>query len=366
MIKILIVSVGKLSGGIEKYTLMLERYMHNEECEIHFAVRSNSWLSKKIKGNHVISLKMDKYHIWKSMIDLKNYVKDNDINIVQCNNNNALFVSQLIRGNSVRKKVAVVHGDVLVDQLGKGRIIASIYKNLEIKMIKKTNGCIAVSESMKRILIERGVDEQFIEVVYNGVKNSKYDKKKNYDSIPLTICSVGNLLPVKNYIFLLKSLHLLKVKYPEVLFRCDIYGEGSERKTLEEYIVKNDLREVYLMGFEPNMENKLEHYILYIQPSLYESFGIAVIESMVSGCCAAVSYVGGMTEIVNNHRGFVFGLENCEELTEIIYYCYCNRDQIRKKAFEGEKYARAYFSVEHMITQTFDYYKKILGGQCEN
>lgn len=130
MLKILIVSVGKLSGGVESYTLTLGKLLENKGYEVHYVLRANSWLDTKINTDKKLRVYMGR-HIISDMIALKKYVNECNISIVHCNSNNGLFVSLLVKENNSCKKIGVIHGDVLVDQMSKGKFIANSYCKLE-------------------------------------------------------------------------------------------------------------------------------------------------------------------------------------------------------------------------------------------
>ena len=96
MIKVLIVSVGKMSGGVESYTLILGKMLTNSGVDVHYAVRQGAWLDKQLTREKKIVVSMGK-NILTDMRHLKAYVEEQKINIVQCNSNNGLLVSGFIK-----------------------------------------------------------------------------------------------------------------------------------------------------------------------------------------------------------------------------------------------------------------------------
>lgn len=362
MLKVLIVSVGKLSGGVESYTLILGKLLEQRGIEVHYALREGSWLSEKIISDKKLVLDMGKMHIFSMMKKLKKYAIENEINIIHCNSNNGLFICKNIKETESRKKIGVIHGDVLVDQLHKGRLVSWGYKKLETWLIKaRCSYCIAVSKSIKDLLIVRGVNENKIKVIYTGIELMPYDGMPGYYENPLRICTVGNLFPAKNQIILLEALNYIKTYYSDIEFRCDIYGEGIEREKLEKYIIDHELKEVTLKGYDMEVRNKLNHYSLYIHPSKYESFGIAILEAMNAGCCVIANAVGGMLEILNNECGYLVDANNVEKLADAIVKCYKGREAMQAKAAIGKKYAEEKFSVNAMLQDTLALYEKCVG-----
>lgn len=366
MHKVLVISVGKLSGGVERYTLMLKKYLQDGQYELHFAVRENSWLAKNLKSNHMLEVGMGK-KIVLGMRAIKKYVERNNIHIIHCNSNNALFVSLLIRESAKRKKIGVIHGDVVVDKKSKGKLTLFIYEKLENWLLKNTcSKCVVVSKSLKNILTKRGIPEEKIEIIYNAAEEARYESKPDYYQKQMKICTMGYLMSQKNQMLLLEALNYLKIYEPNIQFICDIYGEGTEKTRLEKYIKDNNLREVRLMGFDSEARNKLNQYMLYIQPSVYESFGIAVVEAMYGGCYVLVNDVGGMREIVNERIGSIISMTSGERLANTIKELYFNRSLVERKAIAGQKYVTEIFSIERMIFSYYDIYKRVIGEQCEH
>lgn len=349
MLKILIVSVGKLSGGVESYTLTLGKLLENKGYEVHYALRANSWLDNKVNTDKKLRVYMGK-HIASDMIALKKYVKNCNISIVHCNSNNGLFVSLLVKENNGCKKIGVIHGDVLVDQMTKGRFVANVYCKLEKWLINRhCRCCIAVSESIRHILVERGVDNNKLEVVYTGIELKEYDVLPDYYSETLKICSIGYLRPVKNYMKLLETLKILKQEYPEVKVLCDIYGEGPEREKLESFITTYNMDYVALKGYDANVREELNNYNLYIQPSKYESFGIAILEAMNAGCCVIANKVGGMAEILDEESGYLIDADDIKSMERAICKCYYAREIMKRCALNGNYRVKEIFSTDTMV-----------------
>lgn len=360
MFKILIISVGKLSGGVEKYTLILGQVLASKGIEVHYALREGSWLDNQILNANKITVNLGKYSI-SDMIKLRDYVRERGINIVHCNSNNGLFISQLIQERSDCKKLAVIHGDVCVDQNHKGFLVSSIYKLLETWLIKqKCSCCVAVSKSIKRILIERGIHEKKIRTVYTGIDPIKYNRMPDFFANELCICTVGNLLPVKNHLLLLESLYLLRSKYPQVKCRCDIYGEGPERKKIEEYIRTKGLNNVSLKGFDENVRYKMNSYQIYIHTSKYESFGISIVEAMNAGCCIIANAVGGVNEILDDDCGFIIKDEDPDVIADCIATCYEDRELLTKISMAGKERFEKVFMSDSMAENLMKIYKELI------
>ena len=116
----------------------------------------------------------------------------------------------------------------------------------------------------------------------------------------IIIGSVGRLTSDKGYQTLIRAFALC-------LDECStlslvIVGNGDQRPALEREIQRLNLgSRVHLIGKQNDIKPFLGAFNIYVQPSLYETFGLATIEAMFFNLPVVVSNVGGLLEIVS-HR----------------------------------------------------------------
>jgi len=119
--------------------------------------------------------------------------------------------------------------------------------------------------------VELGVDQ----TIY---KKIIYKDKINKKSIVYT----GNLDARKNVIFL---LHIFKkLVQTDKNYKLTLIGDGSERKKLEEFALKNNLEVIFLgsMNNEDVIKNLLNHGI-FLHTSTKESFSYSLLEAKLAG-----------------------------------------------------------------------------------
>ncbi len=357
---VLIVSVGNMSGGVERYTITLGNALEKKGWNVHYAVRRGGWLSSMVHSDKVLQVGMGKFELLRTMLSINKYVNDNCISVVHCNSNNGIFASLFVKQSCRTKKIGVIHGDVSFDQTKKGKAGILLYEKLENILLKKfCSCCVAVSYSIKDILVKRGIKSEKIKVVHNGLEMLDYPERTILQQSEIRFLSVGNLLPVKNHLWLLKELKMLRDNYPDIIWSLDIYGEGPEREKLEGYIQENNLANVNLKGFSTNIRSVLNQYDVFIQPSLYESFGISVIEAMNAGCCVVAGNVGGMKEIITEDSGALINPKSDGQIINIIKTINENREKYRGVAQNGKLRAIKCFSIENMTEVLLSVYEGV-------
>ena len=116
------------------------------------------------------------------------------------------------------------------------------------------------------MLIGRGIDANKIELIYNGIEAYEYQERDKTDEDSVKICFVGRLVTVKGCECLIKALAKLKDRS----FRCDIYGDGSLRKELENLAVELGIESrIEFKGFSDKIREHLDENNILVQPSYY-------------------------------------------------------------------------------------------------
>lgn len=96
------------------------------------------------------------------------------------------------------------------------------------------------------------------------------------------VIAVGRLESGKNYSSLIRAFASIADQFPE--WTLSIIGEGTERSALLSLIDSLGLTErVFLPGFTPDVESCLSKASIFVHTSLYETFGMSILEAMECG-----------------------------------------------------------------------------------
>lgn len=131
------------------------------------------------------------------------------------------------------------------------------------------------------------------------------------------ILSVGTLEPRKNFITLLKSFAKLRKKFPE--FHCIIIGsKGWNYREIFKTIETLKIGDFVHFPDYVSEENLVKYYNLasfFVYPSLYEGFGIPVLEAMQCGCPVITSNVSSLPEVAGS-SAILINPKNTDELSK--------------------------------------------------
>jgi glycosyltransferase involved in cell wall biosynthesis len=259
------------------------------------------------------------------------------------------FVGVLIK--TVRRKslLLTVHGSDLT-VLGGSPWLKPLLKWI----FKRCNRIIAVSYYMKGLLIDLGVREEKITVIYNGV-----NKQSLAIGSERRIVFIGALVKQKGVEILLKAFKEIKKTHPDV--RLVVVGDGPERENLEEMSRLQRLKDVEFKGYVDDLDTFFTANTVFVLPSIKEGFGITILEAMARGVPVAASKTGGIPElIVDGENGLFFTKDNSTSLTDAVRRIFDDEAQ-REKLIKGGWKTISKFTWNKTSEETEDVYKEFAG-----
>ena len=236
-------------------------------------------------------------------------------------------LTQLLYNKLVQSSIkdAITYSDYLLCDS------SQTYKAVENKLGKKTN----------------------MEIVLPGtndfVINARIRLRRNK---VFSIGYIGALMKHKNIIFILEAAKFLD----KTKFNFLIYGTGIDESMLKKFKEDNELNNVYLRGYlkEEDKIKVYDNFDVFVFPSLYEGFGLPILEAQARGLPVIIYKYGKIPKEV---RKYCFEAESPEHMAQIIEQLKENgyNEKERKKAME---YARS-FTWERTAKKTLEIYKKV-------
>ncbi|MFB9079875.1 glycosyltransferase family 4 protein [Flavobacterium procerum] len=238
---------------------------------------------------------------------------------------------------------------------------ASKMAEKKLFLIEKATRIIAVSENTKKDILKfyPHIDESKIDVVYHGSsikinENIKNDLPENY------ILYVGSRENYKNFDFLVQALKEILQQNPELHLVCAGGKEFSKTEiefvkslNLENQIIQKDFDEEALGSFYKNAK-------CFVFPSLYEGFGIPVLESMACGCPVVLGNHSSFPEVAGD-AGVYFDINDNKDLTVKINELLQNPALQNEYATKGLQQIQK-FNWEDAAKECLNVYKKAITG----
>lgn len=232
------------------------------------------------------------------------------------------------------------------------------------KAIKKASKIIAISETTKNDLIQiLKVHEDKIAVIYPGcnILNIKNETPKQYEKYDIKcryILSVGTIEPRKNHIRLIKAFELLKKEYKEEIKLVIVGQKGWLYQNIMKEIETN--KDIIYLGYLTKEELLIfyQKASVFIYPSLYEGFGLPLLEAMKCGVPIISSHLDVIKEVVDD-AAILINPEKIEEIKEAMYKiltCQNIKDKLVAKGLERVKK----FSWKKTAQETLKVYNELV------
>lgn len=183
------------------------------------------------------------------------------------------------------------------------------YHDLTMRRIKsRADVIITISEFSKREIMELyGVSEEKIRVVYLGfdaiqfapATGPKDETLKKYNIAAPYLLYVGRLEKKKNIGRMVTAFVLIKEKYPDLKLVLAGAG-GNQFDEIKQIIADNKLEsEVIITGYvaHEDLAAIYNHAEIFLFPTLYEGFGLPILEAMASGVPVITSNQAPHTEV---------------------------------------------------------------------
>jgi glycosyltransferase involved in cell wall biosynthesis len=179
---------------------------------------------------------------------------------------------------------------------------STILSTLFIKYFRKI---FAISTSVQQDIKKRtGINA---EVIYNGIETESYLSRTDYDFNPQTdvfkIILISRLCPsIKGQDVAIEALHLLLEKHPGMNVELYFVGDGEGSEMLKELAIQKKVdKHIVFYGQVDRtwIKKNLKNFMLLIQPSLYEGFGLTIVEGFAAGLPVIASNIDGPKEIMN-------------------------------------------------------------------
>lgn len=205
---------------------------------------------------------------------------------------------------------------------------------------------IAVSKTTKKdIMHEYGIPNEKITVIYNGFENiNKYSPRTQNKKVAYPyFLYIGTIQPRKNLKILITAFSQFRKTNPS--YKLIIAGKkGWLYESIFQYVEQLGLKDhIVFPGFitEEEKDNLYKKAAAFILPSLYEGFGIPLLEAMSHGCPVISSFSSSLPE-VGADACLYFDPKSSEDLVEKMTTIVLNKDLVGQLIKAGNKRIEAF------------------------
>jgi len=233
---------------------------------------------------------------------------------------------------------------------------------------RRVDRIITVSDAIRRVLIEDGVDPAKIVTIKSGFspehlnRPSTRDFRKELGIQPETVvvATVAALAPHKSHTDLLKAAAQVVKKNTGIIFL--LAGEGEMRGKIEQQIINLELEPfVKLIGFVDDIASVFRAADIFALSSEEEGLCTSILDAMYFKLPIVATRAGGIPELVQDQlNGYIVPVHDYQSFAEHIITL-IEQPERRKKMGERSEKCLSQYTVDNTIDKTLNEYRVLAG-----
>ena len=255
-----------------------------------------------------------------------------------------------------KAKIVTTEYDLIKEILYKENYLDQI--EFKKKLYEKSDHIICISENTKKDLMEYyNIQNKNISVVKLAVDKSKDFNNKKLNIRPF-ILFVGNRNRYKNFQNAIKAYSQSSRLVKDFDFVCFGGGNFSNSELhLFRHLKLSDKKVHYFTGNEFDLNFFYKSARVFIFPSLYEGFGLPLLEAMNMECPVICSNTSCFPEVVGD-SAIMFDPRNIDEIQEVMHNVVYSENIIKDLKKRGDINLSKY-SWKKCAFETEEIYKKL-------
>jgi glycosyltransferase involved in cell wall biosynthesis len=229
---------------------------------------------------------------------------------------------------------------------------------------------LAVSQAVKESVVRCDrISPGKIEVLYNGINPAKFKGdftdsgvRREFGVKPedFFIGVVARLEEQKGHMVLFRALRRLLPDFPQI--KVLVVGDGTLRPVLEAKVLEMGLSEqVLFVGTRKDIPEILAALDLFILPSLWEGFSMAILEALATGTPVMATDVGGASEVIRSgYDGLLIPPREASALVTGVREAILDPRKYKEMGRQGKETVGRQFTVARHLNRLQDLYLEVL------
>lgn len=350
------------SGGAQQ-TLFLCEGLNKKGHEVILACCKDSDIEKRAREKRIKieTLKMHQEYDIAAIFKLKKIIEKYNIEIVHAHHPKAHALG--LAASFITGVPVFIYTRRVIFPIRRG-----VFSQLKYKS-KRINKIVAVSEGVKKILVEYGLAPDRIEVIYGGIDlreilprfNGQMVRKEfNIADDESLVALIGNFSYYKGHTFFLEAIPLILRKMPKTKFI--LVGRDTDAEELRDLVDKLNIKQnTILAGFRTDIPEILAAAELTVNASLQEALAGTIRESLAMGKPVVATLVGGNPEMIKHKEtGLLVPPEDAQALADGVITLLADKQLAKEMGLKGHQLVEEKFSVENMVNKTEELYAQLL------
>lgn len=358
-------------GGAENYVLSLVRKGHRARYQIDVAYLTGrgelvgEFVAENVRVYFVASrARFDPFALWR----LVQLIRDNGYDLIHTH----LFRADLYGALAARLSggipaVATRHND---DRFFLNPLVALVHHLVSTQQVH----IIAISDHIARFTISCGVDQATkVRRIYHGLEPPAFDQEVQRQAVRESLnvpedcyllASVGRLTDQKGHRFLISAMPAICASIPHAYLL--LAGAGELELGLRALAKELGVADrVIFAGVRRDIPELLRASDLFVLPSIWEGFGIVMLEAMAARRPIVASRVSTIPEVVvDEQTGILIPPGDVDALVAAVTRLERERELAQRMGDEGRRRLETTFSLEKMVADTESLYENVLAARA--
>ncbi|MCP4400622.1 MAG: glycosyltransferase family 4 protein [bacterium] len=372
--KIKVLHISKMNGvsGSENHLLNLLSGLNKEQFEVHLYILTESRYLPLLQeytqaldqaGVIVIVRKMQRHFDLSLIRVLRKYMSRENFDIVHTHLIHADLYGT-IAAKSAKTPIIISsrHND---DKFR--RLTLSIWLNRFLARWQAQ--IIVISDWIGKFLqdVEKIPEEKIVRIHYGldpapilKLADPEYVRQQfNIPAKVPLIGTIGRLTEQKGQEFLLRAVQKVRREFPET--RVLLIGDGELREKLETLVKELGIESnVIFAGYRTDALQLLSGFDIFVLPSLWEGFGLVLLEAMALKKAIVASAVSAIPEsVLDGKSGILVSPQDNEQVAEALLTL-LKEPKLRKTfGMQGYRHLQTHFTVKNMVESTEAMYTQL-------
>ncbi|MBE9602486.1 glycosyltransferase family 1 protein [Pedobacter sp. MC2016-24] len=349
-------------GGISRYFASIIQEIKNEpdfDYQLGLLYSDNHYIKDEYQAfNNAVGRKLSKTILGKRIYNLNEayctrLLRKNDFDIFHPTYYDPYFIKDL-----KKPMVTTIH-DMTYERLPEYFWANDPLTYQKRINIEKADRIIAISETTKNDLLElSNVSEDKISVIYHGIDIDTPLVFQNIKSLPdQYILFVGDRSGYKNFYLFIEAFKEINFRFPEI--KLVLSGGGTLGIADQELLIRNKLTNSvsHVQVTDEELNFLYQNAVLFVYPSLYEGFGLPILEAFKARCPVLLSDIDCFKEVAGDAAVF-FSKHSKEDLIHQITSVLMHSN-IRKELISKGAERIKLFPLADCIQHTLNLYKTL-------
>ena len=365
LLKILLLNDTDNWAGTESHILDLATALLAQSAEVSIACPPRSPLALRAGEVPVVPLHIAGIIDRRAIRGLARLLKSGRADVLHAHNGRTQLHGALAVATARRGKLVWTQHFIAPHHAQVGGFKGDVLKSIHGAVNARTHGFIAISQAVKRAMLERGeASDAQITVVPNGIGDPRaadlHDARARYGVAPDAplVVALCRLEREKEVGVLLQAWAKVLREVPDA--RLIVGGRGACRDELTAQIERLNIGDcAQLAGFVEDALSLLGCADIFVHPAPAEPFGLVFLEAMGLAKPIVACDGGAAPEIVNEHCGILVAPGDAASMAGALTKLLLDKARAKQLGRAGRARFEAHFTRQQMATQTLAVYQKV-------